>query len=766
VPSSDSLKGPFKGLPSFEQADSPIFFGRAAERRLCLNSLAANRITILYAPSGVGKSSLLAAGVLPDIEAEAEAIAEDREDPQKRVRPGQAAIMLRDWNEDPLASLALRIESAMQAAGVSTAQASTSGVESLLSAWTAWMGGPVYLIFDQFERLYAEGRLSRDSIQRFIDKVAALVNGSDIWVNVLIALREDCLSVLDHIGDAVPAAKRNWILLDELGEDGAREAIQGPVNYWLQKRPSDPELSPDFIKGLLEVTLSSRAGAFKTGTRKRYNTALLQMILKERWDAAVRTGSRYVEAAGKAEGYQEGVQRWVRLRLDTIPGGLQNTAARIFSRLISSAGRPVPQSLEELVSATGQTGDPLNRENAKEVLQLLSNTSRDEFILQEIPADGNPLYTIRHDFLVKPVDVWSRDLLRSEEIRKSAWVWIEERRSEMLSGLLSVGLFFCLWQWKDASLAREFMLTGPQISNRSLRRDLFAPGAQPRLGDKLLAATSDGALFWVVLDEKKDIVEVHNNSSIQDVSSTRDTPRQRPEINNVNQARSGGSSSNERATTWQPGIAARLLRFKGSDLVVSRDTKLICDEDQGCDGKMTDLIKGRLAGIITGMRGVFYAEKAGLSVVFLQEDGRLQNPVSVRLAVDTEGNLAKQTAIAVSCKSDPQANSTQRIAELTDGGLRVRLFDCGGQGAGYFNLSKAASHIALVESPPRTILESGSSTVLKLAAADERGCMDMYSLKGSRIGRYPDAEEKEILLHWPIIQPGQMDDDCANTPMR
>ena len=48
----------------FTEEQAPFFFGRDAEREIITANLIAARLTLLYGPSGVGKSSVLNAGVV------------------------------------------------------------------------------------------------------------------------------------------------------------------------------------------------------------------------------------------------------------------------------------------------------------------------------------------------------------------------------------------------------------------------------------------------------------------------------------------------------------------------------------------------------------------------------------------------------------------------------------------------------------------------------------------------------------------------------
>lgn len=58
---------PWKGLDSYSYSDNSIFYGRTDETKALVDTILNYRFTILYGPSGVGKSSLLNAGVRPKL---------------------------------------------------------------------------------------------------------------------------------------------------------------------------------------------------------------------------------------------------------------------------------------------------------------------------------------------------------------------------------------------------------------------------------------------------------------------------------------------------------------------------------------------------------------------------------------------------------------------------------------------------------------------------------------------------------------------------
>src|SRR5207247_2468448 len=60
-----TARSPYRGLAPFgdSELDALLFFGRERETEVVTANVIASRLTVLYGPSGVGKSSLLRAGV-------------------------------------------------------------------------------------------------------------------------------------------------------------------------------------------------------------------------------------------------------------------------------------------------------------------------------------------------------------------------------------------------------------------------------------------------------------------------------------------------------------------------------------------------------------------------------------------------------------------------------------------------------------------------------------------------------------------------------
>ncbi len=68
TPNKPNFSGvPYRGLMALDESDAPIFFGRDAETLEVLNRVESKRLVFVLGASGSGKSSLVAAGVLPKL---------------------------------------------------------------------------------------------------------------------------------------------------------------------------------------------------------------------------------------------------------------------------------------------------------------------------------------------------------------------------------------------------------------------------------------------------------------------------------------------------------------------------------------------------------------------------------------------------------------------------------------------------------------------------------------------------------------------------
>jgi len=122
----------------YSEEDAPFFFGRDAEREIIIANLMTSRLTLFYGPSGVGKSSVLRAGVAHNLRRLA------RENLDETGCPQFAVVVFNSWRYDPITALEARVrDSAMKSLdGDKVAPVPSSrSLSEMFKAWTERLGG-------------------------------------------------------------------------------------------------------------------------------------------------------------------------------------------------------------------------------------------------------------------------------------------------------------------------------------------------------------------------------------------------------------------------------------------------------------------------------------------------------------------------------------------------------------------------------------------------------------------------------------------------
>ena len=107
-----SRRSPYQGLVPYTETDAEWFFGRDEWIEVVRSNLRAYRIAVLYGASGVGKSSLLRAGLMRRLGDEARANVDEA------GGPGLLPVYFSAWSlDEPLAALRDEVRSAAGAFG-------------------------------------------------------------------------------------------------------------------------------------------------------------------------------------------------------------------------------------------------------------------------------------------------------------------------------------------------------------------------------------------------------------------------------------------------------------------------------------------------------------------------------------------------------------------------------------------------------------------------------------------------------------------------
>lgn len=416
---------PYKGLVPYDEADAAFFFGRDAERKIITANLMGSRLTLFYGPSGVGKSSVLRAGVVADLRELA------RREAEAGGRPKFFVAFLNSWREDPLAALREQVrrgvEEALGHALPFCVLPSTPLADEfkLLADYTR---GKLLVVLDQFEEyfLYPQG----EGEGSFAHEFAGAVNRPDVRANFIVSLREDWLAKLDHFKVSIPNLFDNYLRVRWLDGAAARLAIEEPVALYNRLRgEGEPEVSVaggfsdkviEQLQGLSRVEVSGDAAA---AADRPVQTPYLQLVMTQLWAEAAGDGHVLHPDMLKARHDPHVTydpsdpnepktrsEEIIRSHLDGVMGALgedeQNIAARVFFHLVTPGGTKIALCVSDLSKYTRRP-----KERIEPVLIKLSEKEKG-ILSQLVPPPDRPndetRYEISHDALAPAVLAWRK----------------------------------------------------------------------------------------------------------------------------------------------------------------------------------------------------------------------------------------------------------------------------------------------------------------------------------------------------------------------
>jgi hypothetical protein len=421
------MECPYVGLEPFDSAHATYFFGRHLDSKVIVDHVLARPVTVLYGPSGIGKSSILNVGI--------EAALPCDEDGHSHW----IIVRLRSWQEpdkvEQLATVALaealprrplRLPSRLRFAP--------------LVAWTTrTLRQPVLLILDQFEEyfLYA----NREQRQRMEAAVSDLLN-RDLWLHVLFAIRDDSLHQLDQFRTFFPPILETTIELGPLTDAGVEDAIRGPISrynavYRAQGRDITVEdgLVTTLIRQLKQEEFGIGKGDVAIPQGQRIELPYLQIVLTQLW---TEEGGSNAEALHeetlvnpeKLGGVHQVVRNHVKRVMASLSADERVLCARIFDRLVTGIGSKIAYPTRALAMQE-IAGEGVTEDKVRRVLNKL--TLRDTRILRPVETGAGDGFEIFHDVLGKPVLEWKQRL--ADEIAREEQEKVRQRESEAIAEL-------------------------------------------------------------------------------------------------------------------------------------------------------------------------------------------------------------------------------------------------------------------------------------------------------------------------------------------
>ncbi|MFC4121669.1 NACHT and WD repeat domain-containing protein [Nonomuraea zeae] len=410
---------PYQGLVPFESGKSELFFGRTRATHSLLDRLGRRlaghgSILLVSGASGVGKSSLLRAGLMPALADGMLPVAGAQHWPRLLITP----------TATPFRALA--------GAWTQAFGGDAGGVEERLREdprAAVAPAGRLVLVVDQFEELFTLVTDERER-QAFVRALHTMAEGRD-GAGVIVGVRADYWDRCAAYPQFAEAIQDGQVIVEPMTEPDLRLAITGPA------AAAKLEIEP----GLVEIILSELRAGRAAGDR--YEAAALPLLSQ----ALRNTWERREDGTLTVRGYEESgrVRDSVRRTADDVLGRLspeeRKAALRFFRRMtVITAGGQVARrraTLAELHAAASAR----SREGREQVAALLSAfADRRLLTLYEDAAE------IAHDALLT---AWP-----------TLWQWLEP---DLAAQAVYDRLLDAAAQWAENHRDPAFLYRGPRL---------------------------------------------------------------------------------------------------------------------------------------------------------------------------------------------------------------------------------------------------------------------------------------------------------------
>lgn len=395
------LQNPFVGLRPYESDESLFYFGRSEQTKTLLRLLYQHRFVAVVGSSGAGKSSLIRAGLIPQLEAGF--LVQERDQwLVAATKPGDAPLsnlvnsllVTLNTNNDSANDKQDR-EQLISEINENGSQALMQRLESALSE----SDNSLFILVDQFEELFRFGlekgqTKKRRQAEQFVALLLSL-SRHDLPIYVCLTMRSDFLGDCDAFYGLPEAINKSQFLVPRLSRSQRQDVITHPINL------ASAKISPRLVDKLLNENIDTRD-----------DLPILQHALMRTWDewqAQGAQGPLDIEHYEKTHTIHESLDRHADEALQELKTEEQQNIAKVLFQALTTvdAGnrrirRPV--HLNE-VSAVANASP----QAVMAVIDCFREKNRSFLVLSSPAIESNPLIDISHESLIrqwKTLDGW------------------------------------------------------------------------------------------------------------------------------------------------------------------------------------------------------------------------------------------------------------------------------------------------------------------------------------------------------------------------
>ena len=371
---------PYRGLLPFEAAHRAFFFGRESDISSIVDKLRSEPLVVIAGDSGIGKSSVCRAGVLPAI-VEGN-LGDHRNWAYLTMTPGPT----------PLRTLAVVLAPLVGAGEADTRRWLHEDLGELLARLRRRLGDRdgAILFIDQLEELTTQSAPEEVAdLERLLVRLTQGVPG----LRALATVRADFLTRVASLPEAGGALAAAVHILQPLSPARIRQVILGPAELTGTNFESE---------ALVEQLVATTAGA-------RGGLPLLQFALAELWEARDKKtnqiNSRTLAEIGDVSG---ALARHADSVLDQLRPTQKKAARRALTQLVGLDQARVRRRRSEL-----GPDEPALRE-------ALEGLVRGRILVTE-EADESPAYELAHEVLIggwRTLAGWLAEDAEAREVRE------------------------------------------------------------------------------------------------------------------------------------------------------------------------------------------------------------------------------------------------------------------------------------------------------------------------------------------------------------
>ena len=403
------LKDRYPGLRSFEDDDfeRKLFFGRDKEAHTLLYLVLAENLVVLFAKSGIGKTSLINAGLLQ---------------PLRDHGCIPFKIRFRDDGRDPLQTIYTEIEKEVEELKFENTPGERQSLWQYFKTAEFWdknnfLLTPV-LILDQFEEFFRY--YTQKEREKFITQLAELGKETTIEghpsqtatpprVKILISIRDDYLGLLEEMAVEIPGIFRNRFRLTALQWEQASKAITMPAQIEIEDCAFAVEpfnYAHDTIEMMLNFLCEKQER--EPGARtKEVEVFTIQLLCHHIEKEIKGTDKKLVlrSMLGGVDGMREMIESFYSDSIEQLSSPEEKEVARqVCEEILIYENHRISSPERKIINETGISSETLDK---LEELRLLR---REEGV-------GGKYYELSHDTLVEPI-LQSRQKREEEEKRQ------------------------------------------------------------------------------------------------------------------------------------------------------------------------------------------------------------------------------------------------------------------------------------------------------------------------------------------------------------